>query len=125
MDRVLLSYVGLVSLMSGCASSSSLSTRDAEHTPPPVESVAPEEAREFHIAAADAPTALNEFSRQSNKQVLFDLALLNERRTRGVEGLLQPSDALRSMLKDTGLVPRDIDERTVVISPARSSHSTH
>jgi hypothetical protein len=124
MNRVLLSYVSLLSLISGCTSSSALSTHDAGQKMPSVESGAHEELRQFNIAAGDAPTALNEFSRQANKQVLFDYAVLRTRQTRGVEGMLQPSEALRSMLKDTGLVARDVNELTLAITPDRSGPST-
>jgi hypothetical protein len=119
MNRVLLGYVSLCLLISGCTSSSALSTRDAGHKTPSVESGAHEELRQFNIAAADAPTALNEFSRQANKRVLFDYSVLRTRQTRAVEGMLQPSEALGSMLKDTGLVARDVNELTVAIMPGR------
>jgi len=124
MNRVLLSYVSLLSLISGCTSSSALSTHDAGHKMPSVESGAHEEVRKFDIAAGNAPTALNEFSRQANKQVLFDYAIVQTRQTRGVEGMLQPSEALRSMLKDTGLFAHDVNELTVAVTPDRSGRST-
>ena len=120
MNRVLLGYVSLLTLISGCTSPSTLSTHDAAHKIPSVESGAHEELRNFNIAAEDAPTALSEFSRQANKQVLFDYALLRDRQTRGVEGMLQPSEALRSMLKDTGLVADNVNEQTFAIMPGRS-----
>ena len=119
MNRVLLSYISLCLLISGCTSSSALSTHDAGHKMPSVESGAHEELRKFDIAAGDAPTALSEFSRQANKQVLFDYGVLRTRQTRGVEGMLQPSEALISMLKDTGLVAHDVNELTVAITPNR------
>jgi hypothetical protein len=68
--------------------------------------------------------ALSEFSRQADRQVLFDYAVLRDRRTRGVEGMLQPSDALRSMLKDMGLFAHDVNALTVAITPHRSRPST-
>jgi hypothetical protein len=123
MNRVLLSYVGLCLLISGCASSSALSTHDGGHKMPSVESGAHEELQQFNIAAGDAPTNLNEFSRQANKQVLFDYSVMSTRQTRAVEGMLQPSDALRSMLKGTDLVARNVNELTVAIMPKRQASS--
>jgi hypothetical protein len=66
---------------------------------------------------------LNEFSRQANKQVLFDYSVMSTRQTRAVEGMLQPSDALRSMLKGTDLVARNVNELTVAIMPKRQASS--
>jgi hypothetical protein len=123
MNRVLLSLIGLLSCISGCASSSTVSSRDADHVVSPVQSTAPEETREFHIAAADVPTALNEFSRQANKQLLFDYVAIRERHTHGVEGTLPPSEALRDLLKDTGLIGDNVNEHTMAIMPDPSSRS--
>jgi hypothetical protein len=120
MNRVLLGYVSLLTLISSCTSLATLSTHDTGHKIQPVESGAHEELQKFNIAAGDAPTALNEFSIQANKQVLFDYAVLRDRQTRGVEGMLQPSEALRSMLKDTGLVADNVNEQTFAIMPDRS-----
>jgi hypothetical protein len=106
MNRVLLGYVSLLSLLSACTSSPPLSTHK-------------EELRSFHIPAEDAPTALNEFSRQSNKQILFDYMVLRNRQTRAVDGTLQPSAALGSMLKGTGLVARNVNDLTVAVVPQR------
>jgi hypothetical protein len=123
MNKVLLSLIGLLCLISGCAASSVVSTRDADHVASPVQSVAPEEAREFHIPAGDAPTALNQFSRQAHRQVLFDYVTLQKRQTRAVEGTLPPSQALKALLKDTGLISDDVNENTVAIMLDRSRHS--
>ena len=123
MNRVLLGYVSLCLLISGCTSSSVLSTHDAGHKMPAVESGAHEEVRKFNIAAGEAPTALNEFSRQANKQVLYDFNVLRTRQTHAVEGMLEPSAALRSMLKGTGLVADNVNELTVAIVPDRQASS--
>jgi hypothetical protein len=124
MNRLLLSYVSLLSLISGCTSSAALSTHDAGVKMSSVESGAHEELRKFDIPAGDASTALNEFSREANKQVLYDFNVLRNRQTRAVEGMLQPSEALKSMLKGTGLVARNVNELTVAITPDRSSPPT-
>jgi hypothetical protein len=123
MNRVLLSYVSLCLLISGCTSSSALSTHDAGHKMASVKSGAHEELRKFNIAAGDAPAALNEFSRQANKQVLYEYTILQTRQTHAVEGMLQPSEALKSMLKGTGLVANNVNELTVAIVPDRQASS--
>lgn len=122
MNRMLLILIATLSLMGGCATSSAVKT--VEHGPP-LRAFAAETAREFQIPASDAPTALNTFSRQANTQVLFDYNALRVRQTRAVEGTLPPSVALTSLLKDTGLVARDVNERTVAITPDPSSHAIH
>ena len=116
MNRVLLSCVSLLSVICGCTSSSALPTHGAGPKLSSVESGAHEELRKFDIAAGDGSTTLSEFSRQANKQVLFDFQALRNRQTHGVQGMLQPSEALRSMLKDTGLVARNVNEQTVSIT---------
>ena len=123
MNKVLLSSVGLLCLVSGCAASSATMTRGAGPATSPVQSVASEEALEFHIPAGDAPTALNQFSIQSNKQVLFDYVVLQKRQTPAVEGTLRPSEALKALLKNTGLIADDVNENTIAIVPDHSEHS--
>jgi hypothetical protein len=39
--------------------------------------------------------------------------------------MLPPSDALEALLKDTGLIADDVNERTVAIMPGPSAHSVH
>jgi hypothetical protein len=121
MNKVLLGYVSLLFLSFGCTSPSALSTHDAGRKMPSVESGANEELRKFDIPAGDAPTTLSEWSRQADKRVLFDFSVLRNRQTRGVEGMLQPSEALRSMLENTGLVASNVNELTVAITPDRST----
>jgi iron complex outermembrane receptor protein len=75
--------------------------------------------RPFKIAAEEAPKALNEYSIQANKQLLFDFQALRNRSTRGVEGMLTPSAALKSMLEGTGLVARNVDEMTIAVEPKK------
>src|ERR1700738_2517724 len=73
-----------------------LHTVDAEADP-----VAP--LRHFELEAGDASLMLNEFSRQSDLQVLFDFNILRGMKTRAVTGDLEPATALTSMLKGTNL----------------------
>ena len=58
----------------------------------------------FHIEAGHATLTLNEFSRQSTLQLLFDYNIVRGRRTRAISGEYEAPAALRQMLADTGLV---------------------
>jgi hypothetical protein len=123
MKTVLLSSIGLLCLIAGCASSSAVKTRAVELPPPLASSNTDETAREFHIPASDAPTALSVFSRQADRQVLFDYVVLRDRQTRAVDGVLTPSGALETMLSGSGLIAEVVNERTLAITPDRSGHS--
>src|SRR5215470_17739284 len=59
--------------------------------------------RHFDLEAGDATLMLNEFSRQSDMQVLFDFNILRGMKTRAVSGDLDASTALKAMLKGTNL----------------------
>jgi iron complex outermembrane receptor protein len=71
----------------------------------------------FYIEAGDAAQTLNEFSRQSSLQLLFDYNLVRGRKTRAVSGEYAPAAALRQMLEDTGLVFDYVNDRTLSVSP--------
>ena len=119
MNRMLLSYLGLLSLLSGCATHT-LKAPDAGRPAAavaanPAAAPADSQPRPFNIKAADATDALNEFSRQADVQVLFDFGALRGRQTLAVMGSLPPEQALASMLKNTGLVYAYVNDRTVAI----------
>lgn len=75
----------------------------------------------FHIEAGDASLALNEFSRQSNLQVLFDYNVLRKKTTRLVDGDLKPARALKKMLAGTGLVFDFVNDHTLAVTPRKPS----
>ncbi|HET9391226.1 MAG TPA: TonB-dependent receptor [Steroidobacteraceae bacterium] len=79
--------------------------------------VAAEPLRHFELPAGDAAAMLNEFSRQSELQVLFDFNLLRGLKTRAVHGDLDASDALRAMLAGTNLVFDFVNARTLAVRP--------
>src|SRR6266702_3703020 len=70
----------------------------------------------FHIEAGDATLTLNEFSRQSSLQLLFDYNIVRGRKTRGISGDYEPSAALQQMLVDTGLVFDFVNDRTLAVT---------
>ena len=70
----------------------------------------------FHIEAGDATLTLNEFSRQSSLQLLFDYNIVRGRKTHAVSGEYEASAALRQMLADTGLTFDFVNDRTLAVT---------
>src|SRR6266850_2190575 len=70
----------------------------------------------FHIEAGDATLTLNEFSRQSSLQLLFDYNIVRGRRTHAISGEYEASAALRQMLADTGLAFDFVNDRTLAVT---------
>ena len=64
---------------------------------------------------------LNEFSRQSDLQVLFDFNILRGMKTRAVTGDFDASTALTSMLEGTNLVFDFVNDRTLAVTPKKAS----
>lgn len=71
----------------------------------------------FHIEAGDATRTLNEFSRQSSLQLLFDYNLVRGRKTRAVSGEYAAPAALQRMLEDSGLEFDYVNDRTLSVTP--------
>jgi outer membrane receptor protein involved in Fe transport len=84
-------------------------------------SAGPLAPRQFRIEDGDASLMLNEFSRQSDLQVLFDFNILRGMKTRAVNGDFSPSDALKRMLKGTNLVFDFVNDRTLAVTPKKPS----
>lgn len=64
---------------------------------------------------------LNEFSRQSDLQVLFDFNIVRGMNTHAVSGDFDASTALTAMLKDTNLVFDFVNDRTLTVTPRKGS----
>src|SRR5438552_17786832 len=77
--------------------------------------------RRFDLEAGDASVMLNEFSRQSDMQVLFDFNILRGMKTRAVTGDLDASTALKAMLKGTNLVFDFVNDHTLAVTPKKPS----
>src|SRR5882757_841486 len=77
--------------------------------------------KHFDLEAGDASLMLNEFSRQSDLQVLFDFNILRGMKTRAVTGDLEASTALKSMLKGTNLVFDFVNDHTLAVTPRKPS----
>jgi outer membrane receptor protein involved in Fe transport len=70
----------------------------------------------FHIEAGDATLTLNEFSRQSALQLLFDYNTVRGRKTHAISGDYEAAAALRQMLLDTGLAFDFVNDRTLAVT---------
>ena len=75
--------------------------------------------RQFHIGAGEAQITLNEFSRQSGLQLLYDFNSVLGVRTREIEGEMVPAVALKSMIDGTPLAFEFVNAATVAVIPAR------
>lgn len=75
----------------------------------------------FDIAAQSVEAALLEFSKQADMQVMVGTSSLNGQKTEGVKGKLAVKDALRELLKNTGLEYRTEGNGTVTIRSAAAA----
>ncbi len=73
---------------------------------------------DFSIQAQPLSSALIEFAKQANVQVLTAGSNLESARTRGVTGKYSASEAINRLLDGTAFVPEFTDATTVVIKPA-------
>lgn len=60
-------------------------------------------ARDFNIPAGSMRSALTAFATQSNQQIFFTSDLVEDVRSPGVTGRMEPSVALDRLLQNTGL----------------------
>lgn len=84
--------------------------------------IASAEPMPFSIEAQDAATALTEFARQANRQILFQFERVKGVRTQALAGQYEPADAIRMLLEGTGLVV-SIREGGVLVVDAASAVS--
>jgi len=75
----------------------------------------------YELEAGDASLMLNEFSRQSDMQVLFDFNILRGMKTRAVTGDFDVSEALTAMLKGTDLGFDFVNDHTLAVTPKKPS----
>lgn len=91
----------------------------------PAPALAQQQTRSFAIPAQDLAGAIEQFSRQSGRQVLFDRDHAIGGRSSPVKGDFPPEQALRRLLKGTGLDFQSVNDKTIVIKSraARSSRA--
>jgi iron complex outermembrane receptor protein len=75
--------------------------------------------RTFNIGRQTLATALGEFARQSDRQILFSTDAVDDKRTSGISGTLEPEAALRLLLQGTGLTYRITAEDTILVETPR------
>ncbi len=71
--------------------------------------------RHFDIATQALSTALGEFARQSDRQILFSTTVVDARRTEGIKGELEPEAALSQLLRGSGLGYRVTADDTILV----------
>lgn len=76
--------------------------------------------KHLEIAAGDASLNLNAFSAQTDIQVLFDYNIVRTLTTKAIDGTYGASDALRRMLKGTGLQFDWVNDRTIAVTPKKT-----
>lgn len=81
-----------------------------------------EQAVEFKIESGSLVTALNEYARQSDQEILFSSDIVAGKEGKAVNGVYEPQEALEMILADTGLVYAVDDGDTVLIKdPTREA----
>src|ERR1044072_156693 len=78
-------------------------------------------ARHFEIPAQDMQSALNEFARQSDRQILFATHVTATKRSVGIKGELDPEAALTLLLKGTGLTFRVTADRAILVENSKAT----
>ena len=81
---------------------------------------AEDSARHFEIPAQDMQSALNEFARQSDRQILFATHVTATKRSVGIKGELDPEAALTLLLKGTGLTFRVTADRAILVENSKA-----
>jgi outer membrane cobalamin receptor len=81
---------------------------------------ADETPRHFSIAGQSLQSALNEFARQSDRQILFSTEVVDTKVSHGVQGNLAPETALRQLLRGTGLGFRVTTDNTILVEAVRA-----
>ena len=69
----------------------------------------------FEIAAGEAATTLKQFAAQAHVQLLFDYKAVQSLKTPAVKGQLEPTEALKILLRGTGLTFRRVNDRTFAV----------
>jgi iron complex outermembrane receptor protein len=71
-------------------------------------------SKHFDIPAQNLQSALTEFARQADRQILFATDIVSVKRTDGVKGEFEPEAALRQLLKGSGLTYRVTADQTIL-----------
>jgi iron complex outermembrane recepter protein len=75
----------------------------------------------FDIPAEDLGSALRDFSRQSNQEILFSSDVVRGKSTRGIHGSLPPDAALAQLLANTGLIVSRTSGGSLLIADTKTA----
>lgn len=75
----------------------------------------------YHIEAGDLESVLSRFGTESHIQLIYPPELLKGKRSHGLTGSHSPAEALRLLLKDSGLQAERVNDKTVVIKRASAA----
>src|ERR1700688_2109366 len=84
------------------------------------------QAKDFNVPAQSATTGIPEFARQAGIQILVSEPLVRGKRIAAVTGPHTIEDALKQLLKETGLIATSKDGATYTLTlpPARTSFNS-
>ncbi len=74
--------------------------------------------RTFEITPQNLSSALTEFARQSGTEILFAPDLVSDKSSPGVRGKLDPMNALKKLLEDSGLTFIATPQGAILLQPA-------
>jgi iron complex outermembrane receptor protein len=77
--------------------------------------------RAFNIQQQSLAGALSEFARQGDQQILFSTEVVDDKRSAGVAGEMEPETALRRLLQGTGLTFRVTTGNTILVDRVQAS----
>lgn len=80
-------------------------------------------AMRFHIQAQALSSALGEFARQSDRQILFSTDIVGGKRIHEVKGELEPTAALTLLLQGTGLTFSVMPDDTILVRATNSGQA--
>jgi len=70
---------------------------------------------EFHLDGGDATVTLTQFSRQAHLQILFDYNVVKGHLTKPLDGVLEPVQALRTLLANSDLEFDFVNDHTLAV----------
>jgi iron complex outermembrane receptor protein len=75
----------------------------------------------FQIEGGSGPVALKQFAAQAHIQLLFDYKALARLKTPAVRGTYEVSEALKILLRGTGLTFKQVNDHTIAVMPIGSA----
>jgi iron complex outermembrane recepter protein len=73
--------------------------------------------RQYSIAGGELKAALSDFARQSDREIMFNAALVSDKKTRGYSGQSTAPEVLSRLLNNTGLTYASTSAGTLLVVP--------